>query len=1008
RLWYWRHRWFIPLQTEEVLVDIAPTGEIVAFHHRIPEERPIADPTAPGAKQLASAFLERVGQRPEQLLFLSESSRRLPQRIERTFIWESRTIRPAGAPYRYTVTLDGDRVSRYSQRLKVPDQWVRDYRDLRSKNEAAGGVDTVFMFFTTLAAIGIFLTRLRRGDIQLRFVMTVGAVAIALVAAVAINSYPSAVADYDTSDSWPSFITQQVVFTALQSLGAALLLIAVVGSGDALYRERFPSHLALPLLWRRSAVRSKRVFKSFVLGYTLVPLFIAFQIAFYLIATRFGAWSPADIPYSEILNSRFPWAAVLFMGFFPAFSEEYLSRAFSIPLFEKLLRSPLAAIVLAGFIWGFGHAAYPNQPFYIRGVEVGIAGVVIGLMMMRFGLLPLLIWHYTIDAIYTALLLFRSNNSYYIVSAAIASLVFLIPIAAGLFFYFRHGGFESDESLSNSAIPAVKLPPLIEETAVVTAPTANFPITRRLAITSLILAAGALVLLFLKAPEISDVIDYRIDSAAAITIARSHLTRVMRVETPPHVVAVPTEGFRSWNSQSGREDGGSPGGFSSVSAEYLIRKGVSIPSLRDTLAARIEAATWMVRFYAPLQKNEILIEVDPRSERAVGIHRYLEETSSGPRLTRDQASRIATDAFRMYALDPATYVLKESLSFQQPARLDWLFHFEQRIPLAAEAFGRVSVRVVGDQVSQFAKTIKIPEREVRDASRQTLINTTLMILRIAGVLGLLSVVVMGAVGAFRGGFRWRGPLRATLLVAIAPILAALSDLDLLLSRYDTSIAWETFVVGMVVGLFMRATLQLLLIFLALAVLDALIPSARKMATKAALGSSGGSAALAAIGAIAFTIAIQLLLSMVTARWPAAVTLSSFTVPSFVATTLPLLTTFWNALFAAIIGSAILAAIAGSRDIPLLRGWRLETFVLGALFLTNLDSSVRPDQLPLMLVESAVVVVTAFVVVRYLLGSNLLAYPVMIFLTVLLRTAAAMLQNQRSDLQIQGWSLIAIA
>src|SRR5207247_1974239 len=282
---------------------------------------------------------------------------------------------------------------------------------------------------------------------------------VVLVTGTSLNSFPSAVANYDTTTSYPALLSRVIISALLSGIGLAMLLVVLVGSGEVLYRERLPQHLAIPRLWQRKALASKRVFLSFVLGYALVAFFLAYQVAFYLIAEKFGAWSPAEVPYDDMLNTAFPWIAVLFAGFFPALSEEFISRAFSIPFLEHICRSRIAAIIIAGFIWGFGHATYPNQPFFIRGLEVGIAGVILGFLLFRFGLVPLLIWHYTVDALYTALLLFRSGNTYYIVSAGIASLAFAIPMLISIALYIRNRGFIPDEDLSNASIP-INPPPV--------------------------------------------------------------------------------------------------------------------------------------------------------------------------------------------------------------------------------------------------------------------------------------------------------------------------------------------------------------------------------------------------------------------------------------------------------------------------------------------------------------------------------------------------------------------
>ncbi len=629
RVWFWHHRWFRPLQEEEYSVDIAPTGELVSFARKLPESRPMPNLDPGAARAIAEAFLARNKVRIDDLSLVSQSERSLPQRVQRIFTWESKSIRPAGAPYRHVITIDGDAVSSYGQQVKVPDQWLRSYAELRSKNEMAGKMDSVFFIATLIAAVVIFVIRLRRGDMSLRFLLAIGIVTAILVGGVALNSMPLALLSYDTTTSYAAFIVGILFQSFVQTIGAAMLLVVICGAGEVLYRERLPQHLAMPKLWTRRALGSRRVFESLILGYTLVLFFICYQVVFYLVAEKFGAWSPAEVPYDNILNTAIPWIAVLFAGFFPAFFEEFASRAFSIPFFERILRSRVLAIVVAGFIWGFGHATYPNQPFYIRGVEVGLAGVVIGLLMYRFGLLALLIWHYTVDAVYTALLLLRSGNSYYIFSASLAAMVFAVPLIASIALYIRNGGFIPDDDLTNATLP-VSPPP---EAAPVTTEAALPPpigVTRMQVGIAAAAVALAVIATIWSPPSVEDVVDYRIDTDGAKKIAEAHL-REYGQQIPVKVAAAPVSGFRNWEPQSSREEGGSPNGFDEVAATYMLRSGLGINRLIETMRSRIQAATYTVRFFTPLAKTEYFVEVDPRTARAIGYHKYADEKAPGAR-----------------------------------------------------------------------------------------------------------------------------------------------------------------------------------------------------------------------------------------------------------------------------------------------------------------------------------------------------------------------------------------
>src|SRR5262249_31180953 len=163
----------------------------------------------------------------------------------------------------------------------------------------------------------------------------------------------------------------------------------VVGAAEPVFRERFPAQLSVRGVLSARGLRTRSAFLGILLGYAMTAFFLAYQVAFYLIADRFGAWAPADVPYDDLLNTAFPGASVLLIGFIPAVSEEFMSRVFSISFLDRLVRVRWIVLVVPALIWGFGHATYPNQPFFIRGLEVGLAGILVGVIFLRFGIVPI-------------------------------------------------------------------------------------------------------------------------------------------------------------------------------------------------------------------------------------------------------------------------------------------------------------------------------------------------------------------------------------------------------------------------------------------------------------------------------------------------------------------------------------------------------------------------------------------------------------------------------------------
>src|SRR5665213_1503411 len=136
-IWYWQTRFFRPLQKEEFDVRVDPSGGIVGYNHELAETAPGARLERAAAQAVAESFLRQTLHEDLSQYEFREEEANLTERPDRrdwSFSWERRGFRAKEAPYRLNVALAGDRVSGYSEFLKIPEAWTRDYDHLRSSN----------------------------------------------------------------------------------------------------------------------------------------------------------------------------------------------------------------------------------------------------------------------------------------------------------------------------------------------------------------------------------------------------------------------------------------------------------------------------------------------------------------------------------------------------------------------------------------------------------------------------------------------------------------------------------------------------------------------------------------------------------------------------------------------------------------------------------------------------------------------------------------------------------
>lgn len=780
RLWRWTHRWFKPQQQEEFSVSVTPTGQVVGFSHTLPEAAPGESLDRPAAQTIAEHFLVEVMRRDlAGLEFVEAKDYQRPARADHDFVWKQKNVDLGDGQWRIEVDVAGDRVSGYYEYVKIPDQWTRDYSKLRSRNEVAQQVAEVLLVVITIGMLVILVRRLRDRDVPLKLALALGGVGGVLYFLGQLNNFPTAIFGYPTTDSYSSFLANYLRNGVLGALGVATWIVFLTASAEPVYRAAYPglTSIRMGLSWR--GLRSRSFLINNIVGITLTCFFFAYQTVFYLAANKLGAWSPADVNYSDMLSTRIPWVWVLFIGFLPAVSEELQFRAFAIPFIQRLLRHRAVAVVLAAFIWGFLHSNYPGQPFFIRGIEVGVGGIIIGLVMLRFGLIGVLIWHYSVDAIYTAFLLLRSSDSYLMVSGAITAGIMLLPLVVSLIAYLRSGTFSDDSTLTNESAGVVRAPET-PQTAKAPLPLVYVPLSRSRWILGGILIVILSVCAFLPVKRFGDGTQVAMTRRDALQIAGRYL----------------------------RDRGIDPATYRSVawpmvtvdySAVKYIQERRAIGETDQILRQAKSLLVWSVRYFRPLEKDEHWVYVDAAGPRVISDGRIVDENAPGASLSLEEAQKKAEGFLAQKGYRVEDFELEEKLDTKRKARVDWSFEWQVKPTgpgkalTVDDAHFRVRVNLAGDQIVGFSRYFKLPEEWEREQNATKLANVLLF-----GCSSLLAMLVTGGLLVLfvrqirQGAIRWRPAAKIAGAAMVALLLAGLNESTQFLQSYDTSRSMSSF------------------------------------------------------------------------------------------------------------------------------------------------------------------------------------------------------------------------
>lgn len=809
-MWYWEVRFFKPLQEEEFEVRVSPSGQIVGYDHKIEEARAGPSLDRGSAQSAAQGYLNaRLGMNLSGWDALPEeaNSQKRPNRTDWTFTWEKHAFRAKDAPYRLQVTVQGDRVGGSEEFLKVPEAWQRSYRRMRSGNDTLASVFFVLYFALLAVAIwqGIKLTL--QGKTRWRGAILLGLVVAALLFLQNLNDWPHWSAEYDTNDPYSTFIAGRLAFALLFALTSALTVTLVLPAGEPLYRESQPDRLRLSRAFTLSGLRSKEFFSAAVVGVSLAAAHIGYVVAFYVVAGHFGAWAPQELNFDNSVNTAFPWISGAAIGLLASTNEEFTFRLFAIPFFAKFTRSRWIAVIAPAFLWSFLHSNYPQEPAYIRGIEIGIVGVIAGLVMLRWGIVATLIWHYTVDASLVGLLLVRSNSLYFKISGVVVAAAALAPLAFACISYLTRGGFETNEALLNRAAP-----PLVAEGAAEALGEVKETAARRydaltpamLGFLAVCLAVGCVLVWRLKPETIGDYLKLSTDSRSARSIA----------------------------DQTMRRRGLDPGSYyhSTVLADIadpvtneFLRQRLGTTRVNAIYAQQVPAALWRVRYFRDSQPEEFAVILRPDGTLH-SLRHTLAEEASGASLSKDEAvARAQKFLGEQKKIDLRDWDLVDSASDKKPHRTDHTLSWQEKIALdpstpgasGDHAYARIELQVLGDEVTNYRTYIKIPDAWRREHGERSLVRAVisfgLPILLFVG-LGLTALILFlkNLKSEAANSIPWKRILVWSLwgFAAYVLILALGDRLPNFLNAYDTAIPMKLFFGGLAIGALLGGPLYL--------------------------------------------------------------------------------------------------------------------------------------------------------------------------------------------------------
>lgn len=758
--YYWTVRRFSESQEDELRVRFTPEGHLYGFERKIPENAPGDALAEAPARIIAEAGVRSVlgDALWNSYAPLSASQVTRPGgRIDHSFVYENQSEKRAEALFRVELVVAGDRLVEVNPYAFVPQSFEQRFMHLRAGNETIANIGLIatFSLFGVGGLLGGWFWLARRSGLMWKSALVAGGVVGVLQGAAILSNLPLSWFDYATTDSASNFLLRNGALALAVAMALTLLLGLIYAVAEGLSRHAFAPHPRIFSFWSVAAASSPQALGLTLGGYAWMAIELLLVSGFYWVArTQFGWWMPAgSLSDPNILTAWCPALEPIANALLAGTMEESLFRA--VPLAAAALigtrlgwrRTTIAvAVVLQALVFAGAHASYPGLPSYSRLVELFVPSLILGLIFLRYGLVPCILMHFTFDLLLMSLPLFVATDPRLWLDRSLVFLAGLVPVLMVARARFKQGCFaDLPASLRNgeSADIAAVFP---REEGAAAAPSATLPRPWWLQRTLLLIAAtaGISALLLWPTPQMQTP-KFTLNHAAAVARAEGILSeRGVRLDAGWKRLAI-VRGAAGGNTQ----------------ALNFVWREAGPEVFERLLGSTILPQHWLVLFKhtsGPVEERTEVWKVALTGQGEVlAVEHDLPEARPGAELNREQAQALVHSYMKgQKALANRPWTLASVDQRELPARRDWTFYWDDKQALDVKGgTSRVAVTLRGDELSAWPYVF-VPDAWQREKQANESAKTPFKI--VAGVAGtalLLLVFGLTLQQVVQGQIHWR-------------------------------------------------------------------------------------------------------------------------------------------------------------------------------------------------------------------------------------------------------------